>query len=841
MNGVSTMRRETKRRILDLITTMKEAITYLQHNPLDNREGLLRDSSLCVQSIAISLQNDFEAHEKCIHLLSQFTEKIRQVQEQIGDLHTIRQALSTAKIKLTFLQRKIEEIPVKLEVAFFPYKASMADSLQSIWEAAMSDCNCNVIICPIPYFDRLSDGTFGEMHYEGDAYSENLPLVHWQTYDVEARHPDIIFIHAPYDEYNAVTSVHPDFYSKRLRVCTDMLVYVPYFVVPRNVSEQLCTVPGCVYAHKTILQSESVCKMYIRAFEKSFGNRFGNPEEKFIALGSPKFDKVINTKREYYLLPVEWNEMISGKKVVLYNTSLGAILRSSEQYLIKLQMVLNMFRDRKDAVLWWRPHPLTESTFASMRPALASIYKEIVEKYKQEAYGIYDDSTNVNRAVIYADYYYGDSGSAVEAVFFATGKPIMIQRIGITQDSLVLPVFLGVDGSKLFFSPLHSSAIMSLDLLTNKVHMIRAGHSTIKQPYLLGVNCNGILYFTPAAENRILMLDSKTDMFRYIPFTVDKSCLSCINKIYQNGIKFLASYEYDGKIFFIGYYYPAIMYYNTKEGMLEYKTEWPRIFKGKGVGIAFNWSCQMNSTVVIVGMSSVILLFDMETELFYTENIFHKSAESGFSTVAYGNGFLWLMSREDGTILKFNPASKKIVEYNNFPPTVNRCESMCVSSIYVRGYLWLFPNKTNAVLRLNTDNGEISIVRMFSNKERGNSVHLDFPMLVYDKIYVSLLNDPGIVVYDIKTGAYTEIPINVERNIGSVKYEVTDIHDTIMMENGFDTIDTLINTPARNNKKLLDDWIVSYDGTAGRKIYQYAKEWILEKNKRGKADMCSVL
>lgn len=429
MNGVSTMRRETKRRILDLITTMKEAITYLQHNPLDNREGLLRDSSLCVQSIAISLQNDFEAHEKCIHLLSQFTEKIRQAQEQIGDLHTIRQALSTAKIKLTFLQRKIEEIPVKLEVAFFPYKASMADSLQSIWEAAMSDCNCNVIICPIPYFDRLSDGTFGEMHYEGDAYSENLPLVHWQTYDVEARHPDIIFIHAPYDEYNAVTSVHPDFYSKRLRGCTDMLVYVPYFVVVGDVPKHFCTTAGCIYAHKTIVQSEKVSNTYKRVFKAEFGECFGKSEEKFISIGSPKFDKLINAKRGDYILPERWMGMIAGRKVVLYNTSLGAILQGGEQYLVKLENVLEVFHKRKDVVLWWRPHPLTESTFVSMRSEFANVYRKIVEEYKKQAYGIYDNTSDLYRAITWSDAYYGDGNSSIFALWLITGKPLLLQDV----------------------------------------------------------------------------------------------------------------------------------------------------------------------------------------------------------------------------------------------------------------------------------------------------------------------------------------------------------------------------------------------------------------------------
>ena len=835
------MRRETKRQILDLMTTMEEAISYLQCNSQNSQKGLLRDSSLCAQSIAATLQKESEAQGKCIHLLAQFMEKIIQAQEQASDLHAFQQALSAAKIKLAFLRRKMEKIPVKLEVVFFPYKASMADSLQSIWEAAIEDLGCDVIICPIPYFDRLSDGTFGEMHYEGDAYAADLPLVHWQAYDVEARHPDVIFIHAPYDEYNAVTSVHPDFYSKRLRTCTEMLVYVPYFVVPRDVSEHLCTVAGCVHAHKTIVQSESVRDTYIRAFERKFGDRFGDPREKFIALGSPKFDKVIHAKREQYLLPEKWEQLIAEKKVVLYNTSLGAILQGDEQYLFKQQKVLDVFRKRKDAVLWWRPHPLTESTFESMRPALADTYRKITGKYKEEAYGIYDDSTDVNRAVVYADYYYGDCGSAVEAVFLATGKPIMLQRIGVMDESLVLPVILGTDGSRLFFSPLYSTAIMSLDLIRNRIQIVKQGHSTVKRAYSLGVNSVGTLYFTPVAEDRILIFDTKADTFTYIPFELNQRSLSHMNPKYKTGSNFLMSYEYNETIFFVGCYYPGIMCYNTKDGVLTYKTEWPKVFKGGEFGITFTWSCQMDATIVLVGTSSIVLFFDMETKQFTTENIFHKSAANGFSTVAYGDGFLWLMSKEDGTILKFNPKSKVIREYNDFPVGVNRCKTMCLSSIYVRGYLWLFSDQTNAVLRVHAESGRISVVRMFPNAAIGDAVHLGLPILVGNKIYASLLNDPGLTAYDVETGSYTELLTNVEQNAANMDREPTDVHEAILMENGFDTISTLLNTSPKNNKKLLNKWIESPDGTAGEKIYDYVKKAILQKkeSKGGAYVLCS--
>jgi hypothetical protein len=65
-----------------------------------------------------------------------------------------------------------------------------------------------------------------------------------------------------------------------------------------------------------------------------------------------------------------------------------------------------------------------------MRPQLWEQYKVIVDKYKQEGWGIYDDTADMDRAVILSDGYYGD-GSSVVQVYQQTGKPIMLQNVDI--------------------------------------------------------------------------------------------------------------------------------------------------------------------------------------------------------------------------------------------------------------------------------------------------------------------------------------------------------------------------------------------------------------------------
>ena len=64
--------------------------------------------------------------------------------------------------------------------------------------------------------------------------------------------------------------------------------------------------------------------------------------------------------------------------------------------------------------LLWRPHPLIQATIESMRPQLWEGYKEIRDRYVEEGWGIYDDSADVDRAVVLSDAYYGDGSSVVQ-------------------------------------------------------------------------------------------------------------------------------------------------------------------------------------------------------------------------------------------------------------------------------------------------------------------------------------------------------------------------------------------------------------------------------------------
>lgn len=387
-----------------------------------------------------------------VSYLEQYCEKLYQFITQLEEIHAqkIYKVLESILVKA---ENAVAHMSVRREVVFMPYKASMWDSLESVYLAAKEDEGCDAYVVPIPYYDKNADGSLGGMHYEGREYPDNIEITYYGDYDLEQRHPDAIYIHNPYDNCNIVTSVPEQYFSRNLKKYTDCLVYIPYFVLneiePDNQEavdgmKHFCFLPGIIWADKVIVQSENMRRIYINEFMKA-AKENGLPkdfldrkklEEKILGLGSPKLDKVHNMRREDVEVPEEWRKIIekpngTWKKIIFYNTTIGALLHNDEKMFEKMKSVFQTFKEQQEEVaLLWRPHPLIASTIKNMRPKLRAEYEQMVRKYQEEGWGIYDDSADMDRAVILSDAYYGDMSSAVK-VYQETGKPVMIQNVEI--------------------------------------------------------------------------------------------------------------------------------------------------------------------------------------------------------------------------------------------------------------------------------------------------------------------------------------------------------------------------------------------------------------------------
>ena len=226
-------------------------------------------------------------------------------------------------------------------------------------------------------------------------------------------------------------------------------MYIPYFILSECKPDEdkriegmkhFCTTPAVFHADKVIVQSEDMKQIYIKVLMEATNDhseaakKYWN--DKILGLGSPKLDKVLDTKKEDLEIPQEWLRIIekpdgSWKKIIFYNTSVGALLQHNEKMLEKMRYVFAVFKESQDNVaLLWRPHPLIKATVESMRPQLWLEYDRLVREYRDEEWGIYDDSSDVDRAIALSDAYYGD-GSSVVQMYRQTGKPVMMQNVDV--------------------------------------------------------------------------------------------------------------------------------------------------------------------------------------------------------------------------------------------------------------------------------------------------------------------------------------------------------------------------------------------------------------------------
>lgn len=445
------MRMAQKKQVENFIKLLEQAHKEIKRL-IENKEFLAARELLgqC-QEGALNLGNLIEKTEGegavPIPLIEEYCEIVYQFYEAIEqnqEIHVEKFYKTLNKNWIRITNSVKNDIKVRKEVVFLPYKASMWDALESVWLAAKEDPDCDSYVIPIPYYDRNPDGSFREMHYEGDLYPDYVPITQYKTYNFAERQPDVIFIHNPYDDCNYVTSVHPFFYSKNLKQFTDKLIYIPYFTLnevdPQRTEQvekiqHFILTPGVFYADRVIVQSENMRQVYIQVLTKEFGRKTHEIwQDKILGLGSPKYDKVLRVKKTELEIPEEWQRIIqksdgTQKKIILYNTSVSAILQHGDRMLEKIKSVLQIFQNHMDDIaLLWRPHPLIKATIASMRPNLWNEYEKLVQQYLAGGWGIYDDSPDLDRALVLSDAYYGD-GSSLVRLYQKLGKPIMLQNV----------------------------------------------------------------------------------------------------------------------------------------------------------------------------------------------------------------------------------------------------------------------------------------------------------------------------------------------------------------------------------------------------------------------------
>ena len=340
-----------------------------------------------------------------------------------------------------------EHVPVRKQVVFLPYKASMWTALESIWKAAEADPDCDAIVIPIPFYELDNHGHSVRTCYEREMFPAYVPITDYRDYSFAQNQPELIFIHNPYDEYNRVTRVFEQFYSSHLKAFTECLVYSPYFTYSwytKGVSDKWFMLPAVINSHKVIVQSEKV--------QQTFSENYGFDAKKFLPIGSPKMDAVIKKTNMKIPMPSEWKAKLVGKeKIFLLNTHMAYFL-SLTNYAKKIPSGINygiqyhreilktFLEDHPECGLIWRPHPLMKAVMnknyaedSDFEESLEFI-DEMEEALLRSENCVIDRSGDYSIAFAHSDALISTYSSLIQE-YMATGKPVLVFQTKQSEDA----------------------------------------------------------------------------------------------------------------------------------------------------------------------------------------------------------------------------------------------------------------------------------------------------------------------------------------------------------------------------------------------------------------------
>ena len=274
--------------VLSALPSLQERAVMLG-NAIEERKGEGTESVYLLESFCEAL---FQIHSSLTELLAsggtvegeekEPEEKIEQLEKdpkQSTIIENSKEQLEGLRALLQNLRAALEK-EIKRQVVFLPHSAKHFASIHPLIDALREREDTEVKLMPIPYFDRMGDGSLSEMHYEGENFPKEYPITDYRSYNFSAELPDCIIMNSSYDAFNPVLSVDPFFYSDKLKQYTNKLVYIPWFVTD-EINPQAeedgkafynmryyVTVPGIFHADYTIVQSEGMRKAYLEKISR---------------------------------------------------------------------------------------------------------------------------------------------------------------------------------------------------------------------------------------------------------------------------------------------------------------------------------------------------------------------------------------------------------------------------------------------------------------------------------------------------------------------------------------------------------------------------------------------
>lgn len=802
------MKKSERDDLLNLIASIMEAIDFCKNNQLDEdmKSTFHNDFSNAFQSVYKNLFLLMEKYE-----LKNYNNSIKEIKEstEIIDENSYDDLLNI----LYNIKSKLESEMVTYEMVFMPYHITMWDSMESIWEEAVKDPCCIPYVIPIPYYCKDEKGNIGEMEYDGNKFPSYVPITDYREYNIQEKRPEIIFFHNPYDNYNRVTTVHPDYYSDKLKNASRLLIYVPYFIFADYVPGMYINLPGIKNADAVFVQSEEIAEKYRESY-------IGKDKDKFYPVGSPKMDrakKINKMDREDLPIPDEWKEKCRNKTVVLYNTHLNSIINSGEKFLKKISYVINKFKNNKEAVLLWRPHPLSQATATALNPGVYERYLEIVNEFIKDGSGIYDKDGDLDVTIAMSDGYFGDGSSLIE-ICRELEMPVMLQEFEYNRDPLPEEMecvnFEDVCFSedKMWFFSSVVNGLYSKDNLTGKVmfHGKVPGEKDNERRLYSGINNIGEkIVLTPFRGKKIGVYDIKKEEFKTYSF----------DKYIDSEINYYGSIVLDEDIYMFPLVGKTAMRFCPKTGEIDELKEINNVLLERESDETklsiFNGISSESKIYLPSGSNGAVYVYDIVDKS--VEIIEISGKMSGFSSVEKFGDKLYLFPMNSREAIVYD-LKEKIYDYIEL--IKGDMQATYYSTCSYRDKIYILDVSSSFVMSLDVTNNDVDIIHKipeqgFYEKKYFFEIDRYINIIVNNgELIIPPFGDRSMEKISLEDQEVVSETIRSKENMAERIYPM-ESDSPVLFENSYKDLDEYIKLVS---KKKTNKYIENEE-TVGSKIY----------------------
>ena len=188
-----------------------------------------------------------------------------------GNADRLLMAMRAMKEKREALTARAKVLNDNRDVVFLTCRASWWPSLEPLFHLYSQDAESNVIVIPVPWYERSDSGAWGERHDEREGYPDDILLTSPEDYRLVEKRPAVIVTNFPFDGSDLCVGIDQEYHTSYIRNLTKKLIYTPCFLhetpregdlVSRTALRVLVEQPAVVFADQIILPTKELCVLY---------------------------------------------------------------------------------------------------------------------------------------------------------------------------------------------------------------------------------------------------------------------------------------------------------------------------------------------------------------------------------------------------------------------------------------------------------------------------------------------------------------------------------------------------------------------------------------------------